>query len=41
MKKRSTKAQITEAALEAILIPVAETAALKEVARINRERVAA
>ncbi len=42
MKKRpSIKDKLTETALEAILIPVAEYAALKEVDRINRERVAA
>ena len=41
MKKRTFKDKVTESALEAILIPVAEIAALKEVDRINRERVAA
>lgn len=41
MSKRTFKDKITEAALDAILIPVAEIAALKEVDRINCERVAA
>ena len=41
MKKLpSIKDKLTETALDSILIPVAEYAALKEVDRINRERVA-